>query len=217
MRFPDLALFLTSHLSQGAPTFGVAMQVVRCGLGSLSWKQQGSGQDVCFGLGTYRGFPTIEELADDGYTHVECFCPRCRVLVIAGNLSRPSAIADAYAYAVLNWTKINNIDIRRWPRLIAFLDRVAARPAVRQALAEEGLERRQPLGAARPGCTERLLVCRLAASRQLAKAYLQRLPSVNRQTAPLPKPRAAVTVPCAMPRPAWPAPCTTPLVACAVP
>jgi glutathione S-transferase len=49
-------------------------------------------------------------------------------------------IADAYAYAVLNWTKIHNIDMRRWPRLIAFLDRVAARPAVRQALAEEGLE-----------------------------------------------------------------------------
>jgi hypothetical protein len=39
VRFPDLALFLTNHLSQGAPAFGVAMQVVRCGLGSLSWKQ----------------------------------------------------------------------------------------------------------------------------------------------------------------------------------
>lgn len=49
-------------------------------------------------------------------------------------------IADAYAYAVLNWTKIHDIDMRRWPRLIAFLDRVAARPAVRQALAEEGLQ-----------------------------------------------------------------------------
>ncbi len=22
---------------------------------------------------------TIEEFAADGYTHVECFCPRCRV------------------------------------------------------------------------------------------------------------------------------------------
>ena len=49
-------------------------------------------------------------------------------------------IADAYAYAVLNWTKIHNIDMRRWPGLMAFLDRVAARPAVRRARAEEGLE-----------------------------------------------------------------------------
>jgi glutathione S-transferase len=48
-------------------------------------------------------------------------------------------IADAYAFAVLNWTKIHNIDMRRWPRLIAFLDRVASRPAVQRALAEEGL------------------------------------------------------------------------------
>jgi glutathione S-transferase len=48
-------------------------------------------------------------------------------------------IADAYACAVLNWTKIHKIDMRRWPRLMAFLDRVAARPAVMRALAEEGL------------------------------------------------------------------------------
>ena len=49
-------------------------------------------------------------------------------------------IADAYAYAVLNWTKIHNIDLSRWPRLVAFLKRVAGRPAVRCALTEEGLE-----------------------------------------------------------------------------
>jgi glutathione S-transferase len=49
-------------------------------------------------------------------------------------------IADAYAYAVLNWTKIHKIDMSRWPRLMAFLDRIAARPAVHRARAEEGLE-----------------------------------------------------------------------------
>jgi glutathione S-transferase len=49
-------------------------------------------------------------------------------------------IADAYAYAVLNWTTIHNIDLSRWPRLVAFLKRVAGRPAVRCALTEEGLE-----------------------------------------------------------------------------
>ena len=49
-------------------------------------------------------------------------------------------IADAYAFAVLNWTKIHNVDMRRWPRLVAFLDRVASRPAVQRELAEEGLQ-----------------------------------------------------------------------------
>ena len=33
-------LLLTNRLSQGVPAFGVAMQVVRYGLGSLSWKQR---------------------------------------------------------------------------------------------------------------------------------------------------------------------------------
>jgi phage FluMu protein Com len=25
-------------------------------------------------------YATIEEFAADGYTHIECFCPRCRVI-----------------------------------------------------------------------------------------------------------------------------------------
>jgi glutathione S-transferase len=33
-------------------------------------------------------------------------------------------IADAYAYAILNWTKIHKIDMRRWTRLMAFMDRL---------------------------------------------------------------------------------------------
>ena len=53
-------------------------------------------------------------------------------------------IADAYAYAILNWTKIHKIDMHRWPRLMAFLDRVATRPAVLRALAEGGLTQVRP-------------------------------------------------------------------------
>jgi glutathione S-transferase len=49
-------------------------------------------------------------------------------------------IADAYAYVVLNWTTIHNIDLSRRPRLVAFLKRVAGRAAVRCALTEEGRE-----------------------------------------------------------------------------
>jgi glutathione S-transferase len=48
-------------------------------------------------------------------------------------------LPDCYAYAVLNWTRILKVDISRWRGLEAYLKRVAARPAVRRALAEEGL------------------------------------------------------------------------------
>ncbi len=49
------------------------------------------------------------------------------------------SIVDAYAFAVLNWTKLHSIDIGRWPGLAAYLDRVAARPAVQETLRAEGL------------------------------------------------------------------------------
>jgi glutathione S-transferase len=48
-------------------------------------------------------------------------------------------IADAYAYVILNWTGMHKIDLSRWPRLTAFVDRVGQRPAVREALEAEGL------------------------------------------------------------------------------
>ncbi|MFL6844178.1 MAG: glutathione transferase GstA [Allosphingosinicella sp.] len=49
------------------------------------------------------------------------------------------SILDAYAFAVLNWTKIHSIDIGRWPGLAAYLDRIGARPAVQETLRAEGL------------------------------------------------------------------------------
>ena len=48
-------------------------------------------------------------------------------------------IADAYAYAVLNWTRIHKIDLGKWPGLKSFLARAEQRPSVRRALQEEGL------------------------------------------------------------------------------
>ena len=48
-------------------------------------------------------------------------------------------IADAYAFVVLNWTAMHDIDLSRWPGLVALAQRVAARPAVRNALGAEGL------------------------------------------------------------------------------
>jgi glutathione S-transferase len=48
-------------------------------------------------------------------------------------------LADAYAFVILNWTRLHNIDLSRWPGLAAYVQRVARRPAVHQTLQAEGL------------------------------------------------------------------------------
>jgi glutathione S-transferase len=47
--------------------------------------------------------------------------------------------ADAYLFTVVNWTNFHKIDLKPYPNLKAFMDRVAARPAVREAMQVEGL------------------------------------------------------------------------------
>lgn len=49
------------------------------------------------------------------------------------------SVADPYLFTVLNWGQFVKFDLARWPALQAFQDRVAARPAVQQALQAEGL------------------------------------------------------------------------------
>jgi glutathione S-transferase len=48
-------------------------------------------------------------------------------------------VADAYLFTVLNWTQWTGIDLGRWPVLQRYVERVAARPAVQEALKAEGL------------------------------------------------------------------------------
>jgi glutathione S-transferase len=48
-------------------------------------------------------------------------------------------IADAYLFTILRWSPRIEIDLGRWPNLKAYVDRVAARPKVREALQAEGL------------------------------------------------------------------------------
>ena len=48
-------------------------------------------------------------------------------------------VADAYMFTVVNWTYFLKIDLAPWPLLLAFHQRVAARPAVQAALRAEGL------------------------------------------------------------------------------
>ena len=51
------------------------------------------------------------------------------------------SVADAYLYTILNWCRGAGIDLNDWPVLAAYQKRVAARPAVRDALRAEGLLR----------------------------------------------------------------------------
>jgi glutathione S-transferase len=49
------------------------------------------------------------------------------------------SVADAYLFAVTNWAKPMNIDIAQRKHLLAFRERMAARPAVQEAMKVEGL------------------------------------------------------------------------------
>lgn len=50
-------------------------------------------------------------------------------------------VADAYAFVLANWCQYVGVDLARWPRLAAYAQRVAARPAVQAALEAEGLKK----------------------------------------------------------------------------
>ena len=49
------------------------------------------------------------------------------------------SVADAYLFTVLNWARPMNIDLGQWPAVQAYMQRVAARPAVHDAMKAEGL------------------------------------------------------------------------------
>ena len=48
-------------------------------------------------------------------------------------------VADAYLFTILRWAPGVNLDLSRWPPLVNYQERIAERPAVQQALEEEGL------------------------------------------------------------------------------
>jgi len=47
-------------------------------------------------------------------------------------------VADAYLFTVMTWSKARGIELERWPVLKRYFDRIAARPAVREAMQAEG-------------------------------------------------------------------------------
>ena len=48
-------------------------------------------------------------------------------------------VADGYLFTMLRWAGYLKVDLGRWPNLVAYRDRVAARPAVQAAMREAGL------------------------------------------------------------------------------
>jgi glutathione S-transferase len=48
-------------------------------------------------------------------------------------------VADAYLFTILNWRHKHNIDVSAYKNLTAYLDRVGARPKVKEAMQSEGL------------------------------------------------------------------------------
>jgi glutathione S-transferase len=49
-------------------------------------------------------------------------------------------VADAYLFTVLRWSPRVEIDLSKWPNVKAYVDRVAARPKVQEAMKAEGLQ-----------------------------------------------------------------------------
>lgn len=46
-------------------------------------------------------------------------------------------IADAYLFTVLGWGKWTGVELSRWPSLVSYVDRIAQRPKVAEAMAAE--------------------------------------------------------------------------------
>lgn len=47
------------------------------------------------------------------------------------------SVADAYLFTVLNWTQVTPIELKRWPELMRYVERLRERPSVKRALGEE--------------------------------------------------------------------------------
>ena len=54
-------------------------------------------------------------------------------------LGEQYSVADSYLFTTLGWSGYVKFDLEPWPALLAFRERVAARPAVQAALKAEGL------------------------------------------------------------------------------
>lgn len=49
------------------------------------------------------------------------------------------SVADCYLFTLLNWCNLHQIDLAQWPALKDYMNRIAARPSVRETMKAEGL------------------------------------------------------------------------------
>jgi glutathione S-transferase len=76
------------------------------------------------GVNAAKGFDYLNDLLGDGRTYL-----------LGDNFS----IADVYLFVVSNWSNFVGIDLKKWPNLASFVERVASRPAAQKAMKAEGL------------------------------------------------------------------------------
>lgn len=55
-------------------------------------------------------------------------------------MGKQFTVADGYLYTMLRWADIHKMDLSGFKNLMAYKDRVAARPKVQEALVKEGLQ-----------------------------------------------------------------------------
>jgi glutathione S-transferase len=54
-------------------------------------------------------------------------------------MGKQFTVADGYLFTMLRWAEAMKFDLSAMPNLVAYRDRVAARPKVQEALSKEGL------------------------------------------------------------------------------
>ena len=95
----------------------------------------------------HKGFsPLFNPKAPDDWKSIVRELLNKRLEIVARQLEGRSylmgeefTVADAYLYTVLSWAKHVKLDFSSLPRLLAYIDRVAARPAVHATLVAEKL------------------------------------------------------------------------------
>jgi len=76
-----------------------------------------------------------KEAVAEKFNYVESLFQDGRIYLLGGLFS----VADAYLFVVCNWANFVGIDLENWPKLAAFIDRVAQREATQEAMKAEGL------------------------------------------------------------------------------
>ena len=102
-------------------------------------------------------------------------------------------IADAYLFTILNWSHGLKIDLSPYPALLAYQDRIRARPSVQRAMTDEGLIKPQARNGSRSdqsAMPDAVPLARLADARRSSRARPARAWATLGRT--LPRPRAVL-------------------------